>query len=92
MKDATHTSELFLNLFDKIAAGFGMPGWAEAKHQAVFNALGDMASFDQKGPVCKFETFMSLQESWVVYKKELWGNKLILTRGVAAEGHRVGGL
>lgn len=74
--DCSHP--LFVELAGKIGRDFGMPTETHEDREAVWKALDEMPSFEQKGPVCKFKRFMSLSECWEFYKNHLWGLKLVL--------------
>ena len=63
----------------KFAAANGLPCDSREDMQRVFGLLAKLPSCTESGPVLKLARWLSIQEVWKYYRKEMWGLKLVLS-------------
>lgn len=70
-----HTSPDFLLAAGGIAADFKLEANTIDQQRMVFERLGHMRSFHEKGPVLKLQRWLGIQEAWSWYEGELHASR-----------------
>ena len=73
----THASPSFESCAAAFARGLGLPLESESDARVLFEQLGKMRSFNEKGMLCKLQRWCSVQECWEYLRPEVAGAKVI---------------
>ena len=73
----SHNSASFKRVQEKFACGLNRHVYCEHDAESLFDELGKMRSFNEKGGACKLSRWMSVEECWKKLRQEVWGAKLI---------------
>ena len=78
-----HKSADFQAIKEEFGKGLAMPCDTEEEEEQLFAKLGEMPSFNEKGPLLKLMRWCSINTCWNYLRSELPGLKLILGQMVS---------